>query len=62
MVQVKDSGTCIQKENLEHIFDLLFTTKMPGTGLSELQKKLLQKWPHDMLQHTKNCLEKLFNF
>jgi PAS domain S-box-containing protein len=32
-LQVTDTGAGIQKESLEHIFDLFFTTKPKGTGL-----------------------------
>lgn len=33
MIQLKDSGSGIPKENLDKIFEPLFTTKMQGTGL-----------------------------
>jgi two-component system sensor histidine kinase HydH len=33
IIQVKDSGKGIPKENLNKIFEPLFTTKMQGTGL-----------------------------
>jgi len=33
IIQVEDSGEGIPKQNLEKIFDLLYTTKMQGTGL-----------------------------
>jgi two-component system, NtrC family, sensor histidine kinase HydH len=32
-ISVKDTGTGIAKENLEHVFDPYFTTKQSGTGL-----------------------------
>ncbi len=32
-ITVKDTGTGITKENLEHVFDPYFTTKQSGTGL-----------------------------
>lgn len=33
LLQVKDNGVGIPKENLSHIFDMYFTTKKTGTGL-----------------------------
>ena len=33
IIVIKDSGHGIPKENLEHVFEPLFTTKMQGTGL-----------------------------
>ena len=33
IIQIKDSGSGISKENIEKIFDPLFTLKMQGTGL-----------------------------
>jgi len=33
MFRVTDTGAGIPKENLEHVFDLFFTTKPKGTGL-----------------------------
>jgi len=33
VIQVKDSGSGISKENLDDVFEPLFTTKQTGTGL-----------------------------
>lgn len=33
IIRIKDSGTGITQEHLEHIFEPLFTTKQQGTGL-----------------------------
>ena len=38
---VEDSGIGIEKQNLEKIFDPLFTTKVKGMGLGLMVTKLL---------------------
>ena len=44
VIQVKDSGKGIPKEDMDKIFDPLFTTKMQGTGLGLVSvKSIIEK-------------------